>query len=207
MLTGIELAETVDPHQGRKKQGLKAAQKRLLTVMQQGQVVVRMRGLIGLYRLLELRHHWGKGLLVVEPMGKQMHAHTREMGRDPDDLCASGNRLRAIRVPRAARATIQPPGSPPPVDMAQAHGNHDVPVGGLVEQYPTRALRLFLEPAPQQGLLNLAKLSAGRKIWTQIVIESTLALGEWHDFILLKKCFRMKSAHPPLEVNVQFYSQ
>jgi hypothetical protein len=70
--------------------------------------------------------------------------------------------------------------------MAQAHGNQDVPVGGLVEPYPTRALRLFVEPAPQQGLLNLAKLSAGRKIWTQIVTESMLALGAWHDFILLE---------------------
>ena len=35
------------------------------------------------------------------------------------------------------------------------------------------------------------------KVWTSIVSEGTLALGELHDFILLTRYFRMKSAHPP----------
>src|SRR2546429_5139877 len=52
-----------------------------------------------------------------------------------------------------------PPCEPPPVDVAQTHGNHDLPFGGLVEQYPARTLRLFLEHTPQQGLLHFAQLS------------------------------------------------
>ena len=46
MLVGIECREFLDPQQGGKKQGLKAAQKRLLAVMQQGKVIARMRLLI-----------------------------------------------------------------------------------------------------------------------------------------------------------------
>jgi hypothetical protein len=46
MLLGIKRAEAVDTPQGGKKQGLKAAQKRLLAVMQQGKVIARMRLLI-----------------------------------------------------------------------------------------------------------------------------------------------------------------
>ena len=74
MLVGIKRAEAVDTPQGGKKQRLKAAQKRLLAVMQQGKVLGRMRRLIGLYRLRELRHHRVKGMLLVEPMGQHMHA-------------------------------------------------------------------------------------------------------------------------------------
>ena len=85
---------------------------------------------------------------MVEPLGKHMHAHTWHMGRDADNFRTRAYRLIAISLPRAARATIEPPGSTPPVDMAQAHSNHDLPVDGLVEKHPTRALRLFLEQAP-----------------------------------------------------------
>ena len=74
MLVGIKLAEAVNTPQGGKKQRLKAAHKRLRTMMQQGKVVARMRLLIGLYRLRELSHNRVKGLLLVEPMGKHMHA-------------------------------------------------------------------------------------------------------------------------------------
>ena len=98
MLVGIERGEAVDTQQGRKKQRLKAAQKRLLAVMQQGKVIVRMRLLIGLDRLRELGHHRAKGLLLVEPMGKQMHADKRQTGRDLDDRCARGNRPMACRL-------------------------------------------------------------------------------------------------------------
>ena len=76
MLASIELREPVDTQQGGKKQGLKAAQKCLLTVMEQGKVIAWMRLLIGLYRLRELSHNRVKGMLLVEPMGKHMHADT-----------------------------------------------------------------------------------------------------------------------------------
>jgi hypothetical protein len=51
---------------------VQAVQKRRLTGMHQGKVVARMRVLLGRYRLRELGHHRAKGLLLVEPMGKQM---------------------------------------------------------------------------------------------------------------------------------------
>ena len=108
MLTGIKRAETVDTQQGGKEQRLKALQDCRLAMMQQGKVIVRVRLLIGLDRLRELGHHRGKGLLVVEPMGKQMHAHTRHMGCDPDDLCATGHRPVALSTTRAALTTIEP---------------------------------------------------------------------------------------------------
>ena len=73
---GIERGESVDATQRRKKQGLKAAQKRRLAMMPQGKVIARMRLLIGLYRLRELSHNRVKGMLLVEPMGKHMHADT-----------------------------------------------------------------------------------------------------------------------------------
>src|SRR6266705_1026073 len=165
-LVGIEPGEAVDTQQGRKKQCLEAAQKRLLAVMQQGQVVVWMRELIGLDRLLELSHHWTKGLLLVEPMGKQMHAHKREMGRDPVDRCDRGHRLMACRLLRAALGTIEPPYSPPPVEMANTHRNRSLPVGDLVEEHPTRARRVLVEQVPQQGLLNFTQLAPSTKGWT-----------------------------------------
>ena len=135
--------------------------------MQQGKVVVRMRRLIGLYRLLELGHHRAKGSLLVEPMGKQMHAHTRQMGRDPDDLCARGNRPMACQrgCGRPLR-TIEPPCSPPPVEMANAHRNRSLPLGDLVEEHPARARWVLLEQAPQQGLLNFTQLAPSTKGWT-----------------------------------------
>jgi len=73
MLLGIKRAEAVDTPQGGKKQGLKAAQKRLLAVRQQSKVITRMRLLLGLDRLRELSHHRVKGMVWVEPMGKHMH--------------------------------------------------------------------------------------------------------------------------------------
>jgi len=73
-LAGSELREPVDTQQGGKKQGLKAAQKRLLAVMHQGKVIARMRGLLGLYRLRELSHNRVTGRRLGEPMGTHMHA-------------------------------------------------------------------------------------------------------------------------------------
>ena len=83
---GIECGESVDATQRRKKQCLKAVQKRRLAMMQQGKVIARMRLLMRLYRLGELGHNRAKGLVLVEPMGKQMHADTRQTGRHLDEM-------------------------------------------------------------------------------------------------------------------------
>jgi len=83
---GIERGEAVDATPRRNKQPLQAAQKRRLAMMQQGQVVARMRGLLRRYRLGELGHNRAKGLVLVEPMGTQMHADTRQPGRHLDTM-------------------------------------------------------------------------------------------------------------------------
>ncbi len=76
MLAGLELREPVETQQGGKKQCLQAAHKRLLAVRHQGTGIARMRLLLRLYRLRELRHNRVKGMLLVEPMGTHMHADT-----------------------------------------------------------------------------------------------------------------------------------
>ena len=86
--------------------------------MQQDKVIVWMPVFIGLYGLLELGHHRLKGVLLVEPMGKEMHPHKRHMGHDPHDLCATGHCQTALRVPRTPLATIHPPCGPPPAEEA-----------------------------------------------------------------------------------------
>ena len=73
---GIECREAVDATQRGKKQGLKAVQKRGLAMMQQGKVIARMRVCMRRYRLGELDHNRVKGLVLVEPLGKQMHTDT-----------------------------------------------------------------------------------------------------------------------------------
>ena len=77
MLARIKLSEVLDAKEGGKKEGLKTVTQRLLAVMYQGKVVVRMRVLMGLYGLRELGDHQVKGPLVVKPMRKEMHAHKR----------------------------------------------------------------------------------------------------------------------------------
>src|SRR5712691_3604969 len=128
VLAGIEPGEAVDTQQGGKKQRLKAVQKRRLTVMQQGKVIARMRVLMGLYRLRELGHHRTKGILLVEPMGKQMHPHKRQTGRDLDDLGARGNRPRAFSLTRASLAPIESAGGPPAGEMTKSHRKRYLPL-------------------------------------------------------------------------------
>jgi hypothetical protein len=77
MLMRINRGESIDAHQGRKKQRLKAPPQRLRAVMEQGKVVARMRVLMGLSPLRELLHHRAKEIRLVEPSGTQMHAHRR----------------------------------------------------------------------------------------------------------------------------------
>ena len=55
-------------------------------MMQQGKVVARMRVFMRRYRLSELGHNRAPGLVLVEPMGKQMHADKGQTGRNLDEL-------------------------------------------------------------------------------------------------------------------------
>jgi hypothetical protein len=71
--------------------------------------------------------------------------------------------------------------------MAKTHRHRSLPLADLVEKHAARARRIFLEHAPQQGLLNFAKLSARIKGWTGLFSEVILASGALHDFILLDK--------------------
>ena len=86
MLRGIECGEAVDATQRRKKQRLKAAQERQPAMMQQRKVIVRMRVFMCLYRLAELGYNRAKGLVLVEPMGKQVHADKRQTGHNLDEI-------------------------------------------------------------------------------------------------------------------------
>ena len=162
----IKRGESVDAQQGRKKQRLEAATQRLFPVMQQGKVVVGMGALMGFDGLLKLDHHRAKGILLVEPVGKEMHAHKGQTGRDLDDLRARGNRRTAWRLARAPLGPIQLPLSPPPVEMAETHRHEDLPLGDLVEEDSARTLRVLMEQGPQQGLLHFTKLSPSTKGWT-----------------------------------------
>src|SRR5207248_9783187 len=78
--------DAVDATPRRKKQRLQAAPKRRLAMMQQGKVIARMRVFMRLYGLGELGHNRAKGLVLVEPMGQQMHTDTRQTGRHLDEM-------------------------------------------------------------------------------------------------------------------------
>lgn len=86
MLLGIKGGEAVDAQQRREKQRLQAVQERRVAMMQQRKVLVRMRVFLRLYRLPELGHNWLKGLVLVEPMGQEMHADTRQTGCNLDKM-------------------------------------------------------------------------------------------------------------------------
>ena len=49
-------------------------------------VIIGIRALMGRYRLRELGHNRAKGLVMVEPMGKQMHADKRQPGHNLDEM-------------------------------------------------------------------------------------------------------------------------
>lgn len=83
---GIEGGEAIEAEQRRKKQRLKATQERRLAMMQQSKGLVRMRVFMHLYRLGELGHNRAKGLVLVEPMGKQMHADKPQTGHNVDKM-------------------------------------------------------------------------------------------------------------------------
>ena len=83
---GIEGGEAVEAKQRRNKQRLKAAQKCRRTMMPQSKVIARMRVFIRLYRLCELSHNRAKGLVLVEPLGQQMHADKRQPRPNLDEM-------------------------------------------------------------------------------------------------------------------------
>jgi hypothetical protein len=163
--------------------------------------------LIGLDCLLEPGDHRAKGILLVEPMGKKMYAHTRETRCDADELRARGHRRLARPLARASLATIAPPLSPPAVEMADTHRQRYLLLNDLVTEHAAWTLGVLMEQGPQQGLLHFTQLASSTKGWTGTLITVTLARGEWHDIILLNRHCRMKSAHPPLWVNGHFYPQ
>jgi hypothetical protein len=143
LLMGIKRREALNAKQGRKKQSLKTATQRLVAMMQQSKVVFWMCALMGLNRLLETRHYLLKGLLLVEPMGKKMYAHIRQMRRHLDQRTASGGA--ACHVARASLGPIALPCGSQPIEMAHAHRKRSLHVGDLVEQGPGRALRIFMK--------------------------------------------------------------
>jgi hypothetical protein len=96
---------------------------------------------MGCNRLLETSHYRLKGLLLVEPMGKKMHTHIRQMRRNLDQGAASGGA--ACHVARASLAAIALPGDSQPIEMAHAHRQRSLHVGDLVKQCPGRAPRIF----------------------------------------------------------------
>src|SRR5260370_21021423 len=116
--------------------------------MYQGNVIVLVCLLMGFCRLSELGHYRAEGLVWVEPMGKHMHTHKSDMRRDPHDLCARGNRPMLATLTWASLATIEPPGEPPAVDLAQAHRKRYLPLRNLVDEHPTQALQVLLEQPP-----------------------------------------------------------
>src|SRR5712691_2990036 len=144
-----------------------------------------MRMLIGLYGLLKLADNRLKCPLLIEPLGKEMHAHIEHTGPHLDDLSPRGRRPTAWSLARAALGPIELPPAPQAMQMAHTDVNGRMTLGDLVEQEPTRALRVFMKQGPQPGLLNVTELSACTKGWTCRGIELTLGQGEGHDLILL----------------------
>ena len=85
MRGGSERGEAVDAAQRRKTQRLQAAPQRRRAMRHQGTVVARMRVRMRRYGLGARGHHRTKGLVLVQPMGKQGHADTRQTGRHLDE--------------------------------------------------------------------------------------------------------------------------
>jgi len=92
-----------------------------------------------------------------------MHTHIRQTGPHLNDLCTRGRRLTAWGVARAALGPIELPLTPQAIQMANTDVNGRMTLGDLVEQEPTRALRVFMKQGPQPGLLNVTELSACTK--------------------------------------------
>ena len=85
-LRGIKGGEAVKATQRRTKPRWKAAHQRRRALMEQSNVSAWMRVFMRLYRVGALGHNRAKGLVLVEPLGKQMHADKRQTGRHLDEM-------------------------------------------------------------------------------------------------------------------------
>jgi hypothetical protein len=94
--------------------------------MQQGKVLIGVTLLMVGHRLFELSHDRGQSIALVEPMGKQMHPHKREVRGDLDDLGWRGNRSRGLPLAGSTLAPIEPASAPPAIEMTQAHCEGEV---------------------------------------------------------------------------------
>jgi hypothetical protein len=163
---GITRGASVATHEGGKNQRLKTAQQGLLAVMSQGKVVTRMRLLMGLYGLRELGENRLTGPLVIEPLGTERPAHREHTGPHLDDLSPRGRRPTAWSLARAALGPMELPPAPQAMPLAHTDVHGRMTLGDLVEQEPTRALRVGMKQGPPPGLLNVTELAACTKGWT-----------------------------------------
>jgi hypothetical protein len=132
-----------------------------------GSILVSVKGLlIGEDGLLKLRYNRVEGPLLSEPMGKEMHAHIREMRLYPDDLGSGAPWLRSGLVARSAFGPTELPLTPQAIEMAHTDVQGGMSLGDLVEQESTGALRIVVKDVPHHGLVNLPELSTGTKGWT-----------------------------------------
>ena len=79
-----------------------------------------------LYRLCELSHNRAKGLVLVEPLGQQMHADKRQPRHNLDEMSL---RLRFFcGLARRGRPfpSIEPPCLPQAIDLTE--GDSDLPL-------------------------------------------------------------------------------
>src|SRR5712691_8838853 len=145
-----------------------------------------MRLLMGRYGLLELGHNRVEGALLIEPMGKEMHAHIGQTRPYLDDLCAGCRRPQAWGVARSSLRPIELPLVPQAIEMANTDVKGGMSLSDLVEQETTGALWVVLKQVPHYGFLDITKLATRTKGWTWRWIELTLRRGERHDWLLLE---------------------
>jgi len=103
---GVKRGEVFDAQEGGKTQRLTMPQQRLFAVRQQGNVIIRIRVLMGLDGLREVGDNRGNCPLVIEPMRQERPAHGGQMGPHPDDRCARGRRPTPGVVARTALGPI-----------------------------------------------------------------------------------------------------
>src|SRR5712692_9593065 len=148
-----------------------------------------MRLLMRFYRLGELGHNRAKGLVLVEPMGKQMHADTRQTGHNLDEMPL---RLRFFLRAHSARspfASIEPPCLPQAIDLTEGDSNLPLRFCDRMEHHAAWTGGIVVQQLPKKGLVNFRHFSPSTKCWTRIVHWITLHAmhvslllngGQWH---------------------------
>ena len=178
MLVGIDPRHWLDPQQGRKAQRLQTTTQGLVAVMEQGKVVVRTMLLRARDGRLEAGDNWRAVTLLVEPTRQEMHADTRQMGRDLDQRPAGTHRTAQAAVARSAFGPMQLPLDPQAVEMAYAPVHGDRALGTLVEDLPAGALRMLVEYLPPPGQCHDTEFPARLKGWTGRLHQGRLAQGD-----------------------------